>query len=149
MNGLELYSKINETLSILIWPFVVLVLFFLFKKTISAVLNRAAGLEGKVGDLSFKLSLQEMMQEKVSEAAQLKAEGKEQEAESLIKSSSQIISSLYGLSQLDIDELIALSQGKKPKRNWGKAHLVRAGLVEFKGGQLTNNGKILVSKYLK
>ncbi|MGN2670328.1 hypothetical protein ACTFQD_02680 [Aliivibrio fischeri] len=135
MNGLELYSKINETLSILIWPFVVLVLFFLFKKTISAVLNRAAGLEGKVGDLSFKLSLQEMMQEKVSEAAQLKAEGKEQEAESLIKSSSQIISSLYGLSQLDIDELIALSQGKKPKRNWGKAHLVRAGLVEFKGGQ--------------
>ncbi|MEZ9720020.1 hypothetical protein AB4271_00995 [Vibrio splendidus] len=149
MTGLELYSQINETISILVWPVAALIILFAFKKTITALLSRAAGLEGQVGDVSFKLSLQEMMQEKVSEAAQLKADGKDTEAESLIKSSSEIISSLYGLSQADIDELVALSQGEAPKRKWGKTHLVRAGLVEFQGGKLTNNGKILVNKYLR
>ncbi|MHC5783307.1 hypothetical protein [Aliivibrio fischeri] len=46
--------------------------------------------------LSFKLSLQELMKDKVTEAAQLKADGKEEFADSLIQSSSEIISSLYG-----------------------------------------------------
>lgn len=122
MTGLELYSQINETISILVWPVATLIILFAFKKTIAALLSRAAGLEGQVGDVSFKLSLQEMMQEKVSEAAQLKADGKDTEAESLIKSSSEIISNLYGLSQADIDELVALSQGEAPKRKWGKTH---------------------------
>jgi|GEM_PF-4201701 hypothetical protein len=149
MTDLELYSQINETLSILVWPTVTLVVLIAFKKTISGLLARAAGLEGQVGDVSFKLSLQELMQDKVTEAAQLKADGKEEEADSLIKSSSEIISSLYGLSNSDIDELISLSLGEAPKRKWGKTHLVRAGLVELQGGKLTNNGKILVNKYLK
>ncbi len=149
MTDLELYSQINETLSILVWPAVTLVVLIAFKKTISGLLARAAGLEGQVGDVSFKLSLQELMQDKVTEAAQLKADGKEEEADSLIKSSSEIISSLYGLSNADIDELISLSLGEAPKRKWGKTHLVRAGLVELQGGKLTNNGKILVNKYLK
>lgn len=149
MTDLELYSQINKTLSILAWPSTFILVVLIFKSTIANFLGRAAGVEGKVGDLSFKLSLQEMMQEKVSEAVQLKAQGKESEAESLINSSIDIVSSLYGLSQSDIDELISLSQGGKPKRNWGKAHLVRAGLVELKGGGLTNNGKIIVNKYLR
>lgn len=149
MIDLELYSQINQTVSILVWPSVTLIVLVVFKKTITALLERAAGLEGKVGDVSFKLSLQEIMQDKVSEAAQLKADGKDEEAESLIKTSSEIISSLYGLSQADIDELVALSQGEEPKRKWGKAHLVRAGLVDLKGGRLTNNGIILVNKYLR
>ena len=149
MNGLEIYSEINETLRIAIWPIITLVILLAFKKTITELSNRAAGLEGQVGHVSFKVSLQEMMQEKISEAAQLKAEGKDDEAESLIKSSSEVISSLYGLSQSDIDELIALSQGEVSKRKWGKAHLVRAGIVELKGGGLTNNGKVLVNKYLR
>ncbi|MGN2755642.1 hypothetical protein [Aliivibrio fischeri] len=89
------------------------------------------------------------MKDKVTEAAQLKADGKEEEADSLIQSSSEIISSLYGLSKSDIDELISLSLGETPKRKWGKTHLVRAGLVELQGGKLTNNGKILVNKYLR
>ncbi|OMO21236.1 hypothetical protein [Vibrio lentus] len=149
MTDLELYSQINETINILVWPSAILVVLFTFKKMIATLLSRAAGLEGKVGDVSFKLSLQQMMQEEVSEAVQLKADGKEEEAESLIKSSSEIISSLYGLSQEDVDELVSLSKGEDPRRHWGKAHLVRAGLVDFKGGTLTNNGKILVKKYLR
>jgi len=148
MNTLEIYSKINETLDILIWPVVIVVIVFLFKSTIATLLARAAGIEGKVGDVSFKVSLQEMMQEKVTEAVKLKEEGKDSEAQTIIDSASQVAATLYGLSEDDIDELILLSLGEKPKRKWGKTHLVRAGLVELNGGKLTSQGKVLVNKYL-
>ncbi|MBL4831262.1 MAG: hypothetical protein JKY55_15420 [Aliivibrio sp.] len=148
MNTLEIYSKINETLDILIWPLVIVIIIISFQKTIATLLARAAGIEGKVGDISFKVSLQEMMQEKVTEAVKLKEEGKDSEAQIIIDSASQVVATLYGLSKDDIEELILLSLGEHPKRKWGKTHLVRAGLVELNGGKITNQGKILVSKYL-
>lgn len=149
MNALEVYSKINETLSIIIWPVVVVVILLAFKKAIIAILGRAAGIEGQIGDVSFKVSLQKMMEEQVAEAVELKSQGKEEEALSVIKSTGEIAARLYGLTNSDIEELIALQNGEKPKRRWGKAHLVRAGLVELDGGKLTPQGKILVKKYLQ
>ncbi len=149
MNTLEIYSKINETIDILIWPSLILVVILLFKKTLANLLARAGGIEGKFGNVSFKVSLQEMMQDKFAEAVKLKEEGKEAEAQSIIDSASEIAATLYGLSSDDIDELILLFLGEKPKRKWGKPHLVRAGLVELNGGALTGQGKVLVNKYLK
>ena len=148
MTGLEIYTHVNETVGIIIWPCLILVFVLIFKSTLRKLIERAAGVEGKIGDFSFKLSLEKMMQDKVKEAVELEKQGKTEEVQKLISSTSELATRLYGLSNSDVDELLLMASGGESKRKWGKPHLVRAGLVELKGNKLTPQGKVFVNKYL-
>jgi hypothetical protein len=120
----------------------------IFKSTLRKLIERAAGIEGKIGEFSFKLSLEKMMQDKVKEAVELEKQGKTEEVKKLISSTSELATKLYGLSNSDVDELLLMASSGESKRMWGKPHLVRAGLVELKGNKLTPQGKVFVNKYL-
>ena len=148
MTGLEIYTHVNETVRIIIWPCLIFVFALIFKSTLRKLIERAAGVEGKIGDFSFKLSLEKMMQDKVKEAVELEKQGKTEEVQKLISSTSELATKLYGLSNSDVDELLLMASSGESKRKWGKPHLVRAGLVELKGNKLTPQGKVFVNKYL-
>lgn len=149
MTGSELYTNINNTLNILIWPIIVLVLSVIFRTPIIKLLERFQNVEGSVGKFSFKVSLEKYMHDAVKRAVALEREGKSEQAKAIVREASNFAIELHDLSNSDIKHLVELSEGKPPKSRWGKIHLVRAGLIEIDGGHLTDNGKWFVNNYLK
>lgn len=149
MSGSELYTLINRTLEILAWPLAAVALAAMLRAPVVSLLNRFALLEGSVGSLSFKVSLETYVRETVSKAVDLQKSGRPDEADALVKSVSTVTSLMYGLSDADVGYLIALADGALPSSRWGKVHLVRAGLVELDGGCLTPQGKQLVEAFIR
>jgi len=149
MTGSEIYTLVNQTLQILVWPLAVFILALVFKSSISRLFERFQNVEGKMGSFSFKVSLEKYMQDAVRKAVALEKEGKSDQAETVVKDASSFAAELYGLSDSDVRYLLELAEGKQPSSRWGKVHLVRAGLVELDGGHLTSQGKTFVERYLK
>jgi hypothetical protein len=149
MSTSELYTLINRTLEILAWPGAAIALAAMLRAPVVSLLNRFALLEGSVGAVSFKVSLEKYVRETVSKAVDLEKNGRPDEAEALVKNVSTFASLMYGLSDADIAHLIALADGASPPSRWGKIHLVRAGLVELDGGRLTAQGKQLVEVFIR
>ena len=149
MSGSELYTLINKTIELLAWPVTAVVLAVMLRAPVISLLNRFALLEGSVGALSFKVSLEKYVRDTVSKAVDLERNGRTDEAQALVKSASNIASLMYGLSDSDIAHLISLADGAAPPSRWGKIHLVRAGLVELDGGRLTPQGKEFVEVFIR
>jgi hypothetical protein len=149
VNNLELYKTINDTFSILAWPGIVLIALLLFRKAISGLISRFKDVEGKVGNVTFKLGLEKVINETVSKAVELENAGKTDEAKKIVAEAGQALSDLYYLTTSDIQYLIQLKNGREPKRKWGATHLVRGGLVNFEGGQITEHGKKVIGNYLR
>jgi hypothetical protein len=147
VSNLELYKTINETLSIIAWPVVVLIGLLVFRKSISELISRFKDVEGKFGNVTFKLGLEKVINEAVTKAVELENAGKPEEAKKIVSDAGQVLSALYSLTPSDIRYLIHLKDGGQPKRKWGAIHLVRAGLVNFEGGQITEHGKKLIENY--
>lgn len=147
MSNLELYKSINETLSILSWPLVVLVGLLVFRNAITELISRFKDVEGKVGNVTFKVGLEKVINETVNKVVELENAGKSEEAKKIVADAGQVLSDLYYLTPSDIQDLINLKNGGQPKRKWGATHLVRAGLVNFEGGQITEHGKKLIENY--
>lgn len=147
MSGLELYKEINQTINILIWPSVVIIALVLFRRQLSQLISRFKDVEGKVGTVTFKLGLEKVIHETVNRAVELENVGKSEEAKQVVSEAGQLISDLYYLTPSDIDYLLDLAGGRSPKRRWGTVHLVRLGLVDFDGGQLTEKGRGLIENY--
>lgn len=145
MTGSELYTHVNETLRVLVWPITAIVLAGFLRSPVVRIFDRFAMLEGSVGGVSFKISLEKYVQETVSKAVDLERQGRINEAQELVKSASSMASIAFGLSDDDIKYLLSLADGARPKGRWGKVHLVRAGLVDLDGGELTPKGKEFVN----
>ncbi len=112
-------------------------------------MERFQNVEGTVGKFSFKVSLERYMHDAVKRAVALEKEGKSQQAEALVREASNFATETQGLTNSDMVYLIELSEGKAPVSRWGRVPLVRAGLVEIDGGNLTEHGKSFVKNYLK
>ena len=147
MNNLGLYKLINETINIISWPLIVLFGLLLFRKSISDLISRFKDVEGKVGSVTFKLGLEKVLNKAVNEAVELKNAGKADEANKVVADVGQILSELHYLTPSDVEYLIHLKNGGEPKRRWGATHLVRAGIVNFDGGLLTEHGHRLIENY--
>jgi hypothetical protein len=149
MTGFELYTLINRTVEIIIWPVLALTIAVIFRAHIVRLLERFQNVEGSVGRFSFKVSLERYMHDAVKKAVALEREGKSQQAEAVVKEATSFAAEMHGLTTADVRYLIELSEGKPPSSRWGKIPLVRAGLVEIDGGKLTEHGKSFVENYLK
>lgn len=147
MTKLELLKELNNTLGILAWPAVALIVVYWFREALSNLASRISTLEGKFGDSQFRLEAQQIVETSVQRAVELESQGKSQEAKQVANDAAKVLSQLFGLSNEDLDYLVSLGDGEKPKRRWGAIHLVRSGLVEFDGGHLTDQGKSLVNQY--
>jgi hypothetical protein len=149
MSASELYTLVNRSIELLAWPIVALVLAAMLRAPVMSLLNRFALLEGSVGGVSFKVSLEKYVRDTVTRAIDLEKNGRADEAQALVKSASNIASLMYGLSDADIAHLLSLADGASPPSRWGKIHLVRAGLVELDGGHLTPQGKEFVEVFIR
>ena len=149
MSGSELYTLINKTVEILAWPVTAVLLAWMLRSPLVGLLNRFTVFEGSVGSVSFKISMEEYLRQTVSTAVGLEKEGRTAEAQTLVKNASNNASLVYGLSDADISQLIALADGAPPPSRWGKIHLVRAGLIELDGGNLTPLGEKFVESFLR
>jgi hypothetical protein len=149
MSTSELYTLINKTIEILAWPVTAVLLAWMLRAPLISLLNRFTLLEGSVGSVSFKVSLEEYFRETVSTAVNLEREGRTAEAQALVKNASNNASLMYGLSDADIAHLISLADGAPAPSRWGKIHLVRAGLVELDGGSLTPQGREFVEGFIR
>ena len=147
MTKLELLKELNNSLSILAWPAVVLIVVFWFRNVLSDLANRISVFEGRFGESKLRLEVQRIVETNVKRAVELESQGKGQEARQVANDTTEILRQLFGLSNDDLDYLVSLGEGVKPKRRWGPIHLVRSGLVEFDGGHLTGQGKSLVKQY--
>jgi hypothetical protein len=141
MNGLEIYKIINGTLQIIVWPITLLIIIIIFRRVIFNIINRFIEVEGKVGDISFKITLEKLIKNTVNKALELEKEGKTDEIREIVKNAGELAAGLYDLTEEDVNYLIYLYKGDAPKRRWGKVNLVRAGLVELDGGKLTEDGR--------
>ncbi len=144
MNALEIYKIINGTLQIIVWPVTILIIIIMFRRVIFNIINRFTEVEGKVGNISFKISLEKLIKNTVNKVIELEKEGKTDEIREIVKNAGELAAGLYDLTEEDMNYLIYLYKGGVPKRRWGKVNLVRAGLVELDGGNLTEEGKKLV-----
>lgn len=147
MNSLDWLQGLNNTLNVIAWPAVVLIVTFSFRRVLSDLIGRISQVEGSFGQNQLKFEVQQIVETNVARVAELENQGKSVEARQLTSDTAQIISQLYGLTRQDLDYLVELSEGRKPKRRWGAIHLVRAGLIEFDGGKLTDQGRSLIERY--
>ena len=149
MSASEIYTLINESVDILAWPGVAVILAAMFRGPITSLLSRFAQLEGTVGGLSFKVSLENYLTSEMTKALELEKNERSNEARAVVKNASDVASVIYGLSEADIAHLTSLAEGASPPSRWGKVHLVRAGLVELDGGQLTPHGKEIFESFIR
>ncbi len=147
MHWLDWFKEVNNSLSVLAWPAVTLIIAYRFKDVISDLLARVTRVEGRFGETQLKLEVEKIVTSGVSKAAELESQGKKDEAEKISADTAEIVSGLYGLSVQDLEYLEHLEGGGAPKRRWGPVHLVRSGLVELDGGKLTAKGSFLVKRY--
>ncbi len=141
MNGLEIYKIINSTLQIIVWPITLLIIIIIFRRVIFNIINRFTEVEGTVGNISFKITLEKLIKNTVNKALELEKEGKTDEIREIVKNAGELAAGLYDLTEEDVNYLIYLYKDGAPKRRWGKVNLVRAGLVELDGGKLTKDGR--------
>lgn len=144
MNGLEIYKIINGTLQIIVWPITLLIIIIIFRRVIFNIINRFTEVEGKVGNISFKITLEKIIENTVNKALELEKEGKTDEIREMVKNAGELAAGFSDLTEEDMNYLIHLYKGGASKRRWGKVNLVRAGLVELDGGKLTEDGRKLV-----
>jgi hypothetical protein len=86
----------------------------LFRKAISGLISRFKDVEGKVGNVTFKLGLEKVINETVSKAVELENAGKTDEARKIVAEAGQALSDLYYLTTSDIQYLIQLKNGGEP-----------------------------------
>ena len=148
MNTFETLMLLIEILRIIAWPFVLIFVLMLFKKDIKHLLERIANIEGSLGSWNFKLQAKDQLEKTVKDAISLEMEGKKEDAEKLISDNTEIISKALGLTENDVKYLIDIKEGKT-KGRWGKVHLVKAGLIELDGNNLTEAGQVLIDRFMK
>ncbi len=149
MSALDWLKATTELLDVLAWPAIAGIGLLLFRSHLGDLFNRMSSLEGRVGKASVRLELEQVVREGIEKAVQLEASGKSDEARRVVSNTSQLALQLAGLTADDLMYLEHLFRGGQPKRRWGPPQLVRAGFVEFDGGNLTEQGEWLMERYAK
>lgn len=149
MTALEIFTLINKTLDIVIWPATVFGFVLLFRSNIESLVDRFTAFGGQIGNVSFEVSLQEYAEQTADMVSALEQEGRRAEAQAVVENAAEFIMQSYNLSKSDVEYLIRLADGELPDRRWGKVGLVRSGLIELDGGQLTPFGRQFVNDLLR